>query len=364
MDSPQINKSWNKYETALLIDTYEKVSKGVVGRSDAISQLSKRLRNGMVAMGVSISDTFRNENGINMQMSAIKNLLTDCESTFGNPSRVFIDMCGLYKNNRDAFDKVLGIANSMFPLSYSDLVSPTSSYQSDNCNFVLSPGFYVSLRKETIAEVFKRKFRNGMRLTSSIDKRKFRNAYKVISGISLDDVSDDVLISSIKKYSVLYDKTAYMPEQMISDDLKNQIVGYIQNRFLSGDSCIFFEIIYDRFNRDFLDSQILNVDMLRSYLKHINNYGWFFHCDYISTQEKVKPNIEQVVLDYVKEQGGIVTEDEVLDAFPNFPEDAVLHAFQFNSDILVNCGRGKGKIHISNFHITEKELTKISNVID
>lgn len=89
----------------------------------------------------------------------------------------------------------------------------------------------MSLRKETIVEVFKRKFRNGMRLTSSIDKRKFRNAYKDISGISLDDVSDDVLISSIKKHSVLYDKTAYMPEQMISDDLKNQIVGYIQDRF-------------------------------------------------------------------------------------------------------------------------------------
>lgn len=72
MDSPQINKSWNKYETALLIDTYEKVSKGVVGRSDAISQLSKRLRNGMVAMGVSISDTFRN----NMWMLLIVKLLS------------------------------------------------------------------------------------------------------------------------------------------------------------------------------------------------------------------------------------------------------------------------------------------------
>lgn len=96
MDSPQINKSWNKYETALLIDTYEKVSKGVVGRTDAVSQLSKRLRDGMTAMGVSISDTFRNENGISMQMSTIKNLLTDIDSTFGNPSHVFIDMCDLW----------------------------------------------------------------------------------------------------------------------------------------------------------------------------------------------------------------------------------------------------------------------------
>lgn len=95
MDSPQINKSWNKYETALLIDTYEKVSKGVVGRTDAVSQLSKRLRDGMTAMGVSISDTFRNENGISMQMSTIKNLLTDIDSTFGNPSHVLL-ICVIY----------------------------------------------------------------------------------------------------------------------------------------------------------------------------------------------------------------------------------------------------------------------------
>lgn len=364
MDSPQINKSWNKYETALLIDTYEKVSKGVVGRTDAVRQLSKRLRDGMTAMGVSISDTFRNENGISMQMSTIKNLLTDIDSTFGNPSHVFIDMCDLYINNRESFNKILGTASRMFPLGYSELTIQDSSSYDVDCDFALSPDFYVSLHKETIIDVFKRRFRNGMRLTSTIDRRKFRSTYKDISNISLDDMSDDSLITSIKRFSIVYDDTAYMPELMISENLKRKIVSYIQERFLDGDSCVFFEIIYNNFNEEFLESQILNVDMLCSYLKHITNYGWFFHSDYISTEERFKPNIEQAVLDYLKEQGGIVTEDEVLDAFPYFPEDAVLHAFQFNSDILVNCGRGKGKIHINNFHVTEKELTKISNVID
>ena len=117
MDSPQINKSWNKYETALLIDTYEKVSKGVVGRTDAVRQLSKRLRDGMTAMGVSISDTFRNENGISMQMSTIKNLLTDIDSTFGNPSHVFIDMCDLYINLKSA----RRVDNASFGLNFISL---------------------------------------------------------------------------------------------------------------------------------------------------------------------------------------------------------------------------------------------------
>ena len=273
-------------------------------------------------------------------------------------------MCDLYINNRESFNKILGTASRMFPLGYSELTIQDSSSYDVDCDFALSPDFYVSLHKETIIDVFKRRFRNGMRLTSTIDRRKFRSTYKDISNISLDDMSDDSLITSIKRFSIVYDDTAYMPELMISENLKRKIVSYIQERFLDGDSCVFFEIIYNNFNEEFLESQILNVDMLCSYLKHITNYGWFFHSDYISTEERFKPNIEQAVLDYLKEQGGIVTEDEVLDAFPYFPEDAVLHAFQFNSDILVNCGRGKGKIHINNFHVTEKELTKISNVID
>lgn len=253
MDSPQINKSWNKYETALLIDTYEKVSKGVVGRTDAVRQLSKRLRDGMTAMGVSISDTFRNENGISMQMSTIKNLLTDIDSTFGNPSHVFIDMCDLYINNRESFNKILGTASRMFPLGYSELAIQDSSSYDVDCDFALSPDFYVSLHKETIIDVFKRRFRNGMRLTSTIDRRKFRSTYKDISNISLDDMSDDSLITSIKRLSIVYDDTAYMPELMISENLKRKIVSYIQERFLDGDSCVFFEIIYNNFNEEFLE---------------------------------------------------------------------------------------------------------------
>lgn len=203
MDSPQINKSWNKFETALLIDTYEKVAQGAVRRSDAVRQLSKRLRDGMTAMGVSISETFRNENGISMQMSTIKNLLTDNDSTFGNPSRIFVDMCDLYINDKESFNKILGTASRMFPLSYSELAMQKSSSYDVDSDFVLSPDFYVSLRKETITDVFKRRFRNGMRLTSTIDRRKFRNTYKDISNISLDDISDDTLIASIKKFSIL-----------------------------------------------------------------------------------------------------------------------------------------------------------------
>ncbi len=343
MGTLQINKPWNKYETALLIDACEKVSKGSVRRSDAVSRLSKRIREGIMAMDVSISDSFRNEESISEQMSAIENLLKDDNATDVASSRVFADMCDLYANHKEEFDKILVKAADMYP----------------------PPRFFDLLsHKNTIAEVFKRKFRNGMRLNSTIDRRKFRSAYTAVSGMSLDDMNDDALVTSIMKHAVLYGHTAYMPELMISDELRRKVVGYIQERFMAGDECVFFEIIFKRFHEEFLESQLLDVDMLRSYLKHINNYGWFFQPDYLSVRERVRPDIEQAVLEYVKGRGGIVTEDEVLDAFPHFPGEAVRHAFQYNPDLLVNCGRGKGKIHINNFHVTTKGLAKVSTLTD
>lgn len=364
MDSPQINKSWNKYETVLLIDAYEKVASGTVRRIDAVSQLSKRLRDGMFAMGVSISDTFRNENGISIQMTVIKNLLNEADSSFGSPNHTFIDMCSLYLNDKVAYEKLLGTAERMFPLSYSVTIEPSARQQEESEDLVLSPDFYVSLRRSIIVEVFKKKFRNGMRLGSAIDRRKFRNTYQELSGISLDNVSDEALISQIKKNAILYDNTSYLPELMLSDVLRREIVGYIQNSFLRGEQCVFFEIILNKFHQELLDSQVLNVDMLRGYLKHINSFGWFFHNDYISTQEQAKPDIERIVLEYIKDSGGIVTEEEITDAFPQFPVDSVLQAYRFNADTLINCGRGRGKIHIDNFHVTGEEVAKISTILN
>ena len=44
MPSPFARVVWNKFEAALLVDTYEKVAKGELLRKAAIAKLSRRLR--------------------------------------------------------------------------------------------------------------------------------------------------------------------------------------------------------------------------------------------------------------------------------------------------------------------------------
>ena len=44
MPSPFARVVWNKFEAALLVDTYEKVAKGELVSKVAVAKLSKRLR--------------------------------------------------------------------------------------------------------------------------------------------------------------------------------------------------------------------------------------------------------------------------------------------------------------------------------
>ena len=82
MGSNSINIGWNKYETAILIDAYVQVKEGKLLRKDAVAQVSKRLRERMLKIGTTISETYRNENGISMQMSAIGYAMGNEEKDF------------------------------------------------------------------------------------------------------------------------------------------------------------------------------------------------------------------------------------------------------------------------------------------
>lgn len=64
---------WDKYEAAVLLDYCLRVENGDMSRSEAITTISHMLRQRAVLAGNKIDAVFRNENGISMQLSAMKN---------------------------------------------------------------------------------------------------------------------------------------------------------------------------------------------------------------------------------------------------------------------------------------------------
>ena len=89
--------SWDKYETALLIDTYWNIKRGIITTKEAIKDLSKKLRQRAINDGNCIDDIFRNENGIKLRLAEIETIFTNGNKGLNKkPSKLFKEIADLY----------------------------------------------------------------------------------------------------------------------------------------------------------------------------------------------------------------------------------------------------------------------------
>lgn len=99
-------KPWDRYEVAFLLNYCLKTEAGDVSRKEAIDIVSNTLRERAVARGVKIDETFRNKNGISMQMSAIRNCYLGKDQGLAG-SKLFRETVALYKSDHDALERIL-----------------------------------------------------------------------------------------------------------------------------------------------------------------------------------------------------------------------------------------------------------------
>lgn len=72
-----IRVSWDCYEVALLFAAYARVASGSDINAEA-HQLSKTLRELAIRRGISIDDTYRNLNGMKMQLANVRDIPSIC----------------------------------------------------------------------------------------------------------------------------------------------------------------------------------------------------------------------------------------------------------------------------------------------
>lgn len=97
---------WDKYEAALLLDYCIKVENKVLSRDEAVSIVSQRLRRRAIVAGHEIDDVFRNENGISMQYSAMRNCYLGKKNGL-TISKLFYEIVAMQRDNPDAFYQIL-----------------------------------------------------------------------------------------------------------------------------------------------------------------------------------------------------------------------------------------------------------------
>lgn len=105
------NTKWNKHEAALLIDGYNRAANGHASIKEVAMRISERLR----PSGMQDSETYRNVNGITLQLGAIQFLMTDGAHGISHVSNLFREIVKLYKEDSTEFAKLLEEAKHRYP---------------------------------------------------------------------------------------------------------------------------------------------------------------------------------------------------------------------------------------------------------
>mgnify|MGYP000202440082 CR=1 FL=1 len=97
---------WDHYEAALLLDYCIRVENNELSRIEAISIVSQLLRQRAINKGLDIDDVFRNENGISMQFSAMRNCYLGKKQGL-TISKLFYEVVRLQKDCNEEFQQLL-----------------------------------------------------------------------------------------------------------------------------------------------------------------------------------------------------------------------------------------------------------------
>lgn len=397
MEIPFKRVVWNEHEAALLVDTFEKVRDGVVSRDKAIVNLSKRLRNRMVLDGIVINEKYRNVAGMDLQLLSLERSVDSygCLVENNHLSHTFCKIYLLSRNDREAYNAMLSDANMLYPEISNEVMFSNGSlntmhsyeaYEIEQTNsfvneekdveYKASGSFMVespidnSLPKSNLAPIshaFKiininveenvlailaKNFSNGYRLNSLIAHKRFAMYYTKEYGKNMD-IYDDQMDAIISKVGIVYNGMVYAPSKMIDETTKQSLFDYIENQFANGIVCIYYNVLFEHFSQQFLGQIMVDGEMLRYYLEFYNiENKYHFDEEYFSQEMSANININQVVIDYVKAQGGCVTEDEVSAAFEYLPREKVIEAFSSNRQKLVLSSM-KTRFHIDNFQLEE-----------
>ena len=101
---------WDRYEVALIFSAYERTAEGSDINTEA-AKLSKLLRSIAICKGLSIDETYRNINGMKMQLANVQYLFTDGKKGLSGASAMIHKMYELYKTNRAEYQTILEEAN-------------------------------------------------------------------------------------------------------------------------------------------------------------------------------------------------------------------------------------------------------------
>lgn len=215
-------------------------------------------------------------------------------------------------------------------------------------------------RNDGYEEVLRQYFKKGFRMDSPLEIRKFKRYYTATHDRELTDPDDDIS-KKIKQLCIIYEGKAFLPDVMLSEELKDELLNYIETAFADGKSAIYYQAIFAEFSDAFLDYHIHDADMLKSYLTFIGNGRFFIDRNFISKTPDVSTDPLSEVRSCLQDYGRPATYDELFTALAHLPQSKIKFILASNVEF-VNNGRSE-YFHESIVHLSDEELDGIAEII-
>ena len=215
----------------------------------------------------------------------------------------------------------------------------------------------VLIRYKELLDKF---FQKGFRMESSLDMKKLRRFYQEQYGAELSD-EDDLVCQGISSVTILHDGKAYLPDSMLSQEKKEKLLQYIEDKFVSGCDAIYYSALFSEFEEAFQGERIYTPEMLKTYLSYINKGNYVLQRSYLAKDYTVQMNPEDDIREYLKEAAGPVEVERLAAELSYIPEQKIKFALSTNNDFIWNA---TGEYFYEDcVHFSNSELEWISQFI-
>ena len=215
----------------------------------------------------------------------------------------------------------------------------------------------VLIRYKELLDKF---FQKGFRMESSLDMKKLRRFYQDQYGTELSD-EDALVCQDISSVTILHEGKAYLPDSMLSQEKKEKLLQYIEDKFVSGCDAIYYSALFSEFEEAFQGERIYTPEMLKTYLSYINKGNYVLQRSYLAKDYTVQMNPEDDIREYLKEAAGPVEVERLAAELSYIPEQKIKFALSTNSDFIWNT---TGEYFYEDcVHFSNSELEWISQFI-
>ena len=204
-------------------------------------------------------------------------------------------------------------------------------------------------------------FPKGYRLESALDMKRMRRYYEELTGKALD-LNQAILETAIRNCGIVYDGRLYMPQNMLSDEMRDQILFFIERCFDEGRSAVYYEAVFREFSEKLLDHNIFNADMLKAYLTYYVSDQYYMGRSYLAKEYRDDVDPIDEVRRCLKQYEFPVQVDELCDSLSHITEERIRFILGSNGEFVRN---SKGEyFHADSLELSEEELGNIAAIID